>query len=88
MSQTKVSLTNATVTGMADHYRKTLEILDELTDLRAELNDLHDNRPHQTKKIAQTYDAIRQLTAIAKIHAQLAGVQALNDVAFRSVVLP
>lgn len=64
---------------MADHYRKTLKVLSELDDLRAELKRLYEQQPHSVKLIAQTYDAIRQLTAIGKIHAQLAAVQAMYD---------
>lgn len=67
---------------MADHYLRSIELLDEVEQHRKDLRVLHAGQhrsPADAKRIAQKYDAIRQSTALAKVHAQLAEVQALHD---------
>lgn len=70
---------NVTVTGMTDHYLKARELLDEVDCLQAELDVEYSKPIKDNRAVASRHERIRSALSRAKIHAQLAEVQALHD---------
>lgn len=64
---------------MADHYKKTLELLDEISGLETDLASAYRaGRP--ANQIADLHQRLGRTLKKASIHAQLAAYQAHYDV--------
>jgi len=83
---------------MADHYRKSVEILEEVSDVRAELAKLYEEPflptpdgwrrpPHVHKRIVTLQQKLGHLLKLGDIHATLSVRQAVMDHATESVSL-
>jgi hypothetical protein len=66
--------------SMADHYLRSIELLDEVAEIRRELTDLYLAGRRDPSGVAELHSRLGVCLKTAAIHAQLAEVQALQDV--------
>lgn len=75
-----MSLTNATFPNMANHEQKSIELLDEVTNLEKELRREYAG-PNRPGRVADLHQRINRCLKKADIHATHALRQAVQDLA-------
>ena len=64
---------------MTDHFARSVELMDRAESLRSSIDLAHTERPKNPVKIARLNDRLRFTLTMAKLHANLAEVQAMYD---------
>lgn len=72
---------------MTNHFDQATSRIAEAVQLRQTLDDTYDLRPHDRLSIATLHESLRFCLSMAKLHSNLAEVQALYDLRSEVAVL-